>query len=137
MTVLDEDAVLAYMWLYLAAAQEPDLEARCGAMLLAAQRIMALSDQAHADEATWKELAKAEAQKLAAQKAEWDRLKDLKQLATAEEVLGLVRAIAESVRRHVSNPAERLAIVDDIVRLTHADEPRRGVVNGESLTNGE
>jgi hypothetical protein len=106
----------------VAAAQEPDLEARCGAMLLCAQRILELSNQAAADEETWKQLERAEFKKLAAQKAEWKRLRDLRQLATTEEVLGLVRAIAESVRRHVSNPRERLAVANDIFRLTREEK---------------
>jgi hypothetical protein len=74
---------------------------------------------AAADEETWKQLEQAEFKKLAAQKAEWKRLRDLRQLATAEEVLGLVREIAESVNRNVRDPRQRLVISDDILRLTN------------------
>jgi hypothetical protein len=106
-----------------AAAQKPDAEARAGAMLAAARRIVEMANRAEADEHTWKDLLKVEVQKLSAQESEWARLKDLRQVATAEEVLAPVRAIAESVARHVSNPTERLAICNDIVRLTNADRP--------------
>jgi hypothetical protein len=108
-----------------AAHQEPDAEARAGAVLQASDKLVGITNRGVDEEAAWRELRKVEAEKLHAQQAEWQRMRDLRQLATAEEVLNLVRAIAESVSRHVSSAKERLAIVNDSVRLTNADEPLR------------
>jgi hypothetical protein len=114
-----------------AAHQEPESEARAGRLLELAGRLAALTNRGVDEAAAWAELRKVEAEKLHAQQVEWARMRDLKQLATAEEVLGLVRAIAESVARHVTNPRERMAVVEDIVRYTNADEPQRRVGQAE------
>jgi hypothetical protein len=101
------------------------------------EKLLRLVAERRKDEETWKELRAVEQEKLVAQAKEWSRMKELRQLATAEEVLGLVRAIAESVSRHVSNPQERLAVVNDIVRYTNADEPKKALGQSESLPSPE
>jgi hypothetical protein len=107
-----------------AAHQEPDPEARASKVLALSAELVELTNRGVNDEAAWKELRAVEREKLHAQQVEWNRLRDMRQLATAEEVYDLVRAIAESVARQVSNPKERLAVVNDIIRFTHADQQR-------------
>jgi hypothetical protein len=107
-----------------AAQQKADPDERAAATLTASARLVEITNRGVDEAAAWQELRVVEREKLHAQKVEWARMRDLRQLATAEEVYDLVRAIAESVARHVSNPKERLAVVNDIIRFTNADQQR-------------
>jgi hypothetical protein len=69
------------------------------------------------DDATWEQLTQAMERKAALQAREVKMLEVMEATATAEQVRSLIRAVAESVLRHVPEDSARRAIVGDILRL--------------------
>jgi hypothetical protein len=74
--------------------------------------------EVRASESTWREVYGVLEQRRKLVETESKRLKDMQQLITVERAMGLIAALADSVRRNVTDRKQLAAIQSDLIRLT-------------------
>jgi hypothetical protein len=80
-------------------------------------------ERGYAVEDAWREWIEAANAKNKIAKGEWTRLRDLRQLITAEQALTVMNSLAQSIKRHVTDPAVLRAIAGEMDQLLEG--PRR------------
>lgn len=88
------------------------------ALNAALAEVGALIERAGADSAAWREIHAAVDQRRKLVESERKRLVEMQQMVTAEQAMTFVAALAESVRRNVSDPRAVAAISADLARFT-------------------
>jgi hypothetical protein len=86
-------------------------------------------NEVRASESTWREMYALVEQRRKLVETESRRLKDMQQLITVERAMGLISALADSVRRNVTDRKQLAAIQSDLLRLT-AGAANQGTVAG-------
>ena len=94
-------------------------------LAVALHAIGELIDSGLADTDRWQELANLLERRRKLVETEMKRQQALQQMVTATEAMTLIAAVAESVRRHVTDRATLQAIQTDITRFTHYGTPRQ------------
>jgi len=93
----------------------------------------------HAEKLAWDSYVKAVGDKARLAKQEWGRLRDMKQLATVEQVMTLVASVVGCVKKHETNPVILDAISRDVARVLDVESEvyggpgQRAGVNDEPL----
>lgn len=77
--------------------------------------------EVRASEMTWREMYGLLEQRRKLVETESKRLKDMQQMITAEKAMGLISALADSVRRNVTDRNQLAAIQRDLIRLTQGE----------------
>ena len=115
---------------YETARNDPHLYALRDEVALVDARISemlgAMAEINHPPTATkmWPDVLQLIEQRRKLVESERKRLVELQQVLTLEQAQSMIAAIAESVRRHVSDRAALSAITDDLARLMHGDAHR-------------
>lgn len=84
-----------------------------------------LIEQGLSDRFAWAEIGGLIEQRRKLVESETKRLKDLQQNITAERAMLLIRAVADVVKKHVTDPKQLAAISADLVQLTGANAGRQ------------
>lgn len=75
-------------------------------------------NEVRASEGTWREVYGVLEQRRKLVETESKRLKDMQQMITVERAMGLIAALADSIRRNVTDRKQLAAIQSDLIRLT-------------------
>ncbi len=81
-------------------------------------------NEVRASESTWREMYAVLEQRRKLVETESKRLKDMQQMITVERAMTLIAALADSVRRNVTDREQLAAIQSDLLRLTGGEAGR-------------